>query len=339
MSKIKTHVDAKQFVIVSSGVEMGVMAEAVRKRLKKRYHVSINHFPIEYTTFKNNEVCPQIPRTVRRQHVLFFHPLQFPTPNDALAQMLIVNDALNRASAASITLVLPYMAYLRQDRKDKPRVPITARMLANVIEANRCVQNIVTFDMHTEQAAGFFDIPVDNVLTHALFAKKVKKILGADISRCVVVGPDIGSGKRARMLADALGGLPVALIDKRRSKANTSEVMHIVGEPVRGKIVLINDDMIDTGGTILNGAKALLQPEHGAIKVYVMATHGIFSGEAEKNLAEAQIPVLISDTIPRPDDYYERNTMLTVVSVKKILASVLYQQMRHGGSVSKLSDK
>jgi ribose-phosphate pyrophosphokinase len=211
-------------------------------------------------------------------------------------------------------------------------------MLANLIEKNRCVQNIVTFDMHTEQAAGYFDIPVDDVPTHMLFAKKVKKMLGDDLANCIVVAPDMGSGKRARRFADALGDLPVALIDKRRSQANVSEVMHIVGEPVRGKIVLINDDIIDTAGTILNAAQALLEPQHGAAKVYVMATHGVCSGDAEKNLATAGIPVLVTDTIPRSSDFYARNKVLTVVSTKKLLASTLYQQMRHGGSVSKLSN-
>jgi ribose-phosphate pyrophosphokinase len=330
------HRDTTQsrFVIVSSE-GMHEVAASVQKLLEVEHDTKLSHHHINYTTFANKEVCPKVSETVRRQHVLFFHPLQFPTPNDALMRLALSCDALTRASVESITLILPYIAYLRQDRKDQPRVPISSRVVADLIQTS-LVRHIVTMDMHTEQAEGVFRISVDNMSSRQLFATEVRKLLGPQYADAIVVAPDFGSAKRAKKFADELDGLPVALIEKNRTGPNACEVVKIIGESVEGRCVLLYDDMIDTGGTIMNAAAALLAPPHHAKSAYVLCTRGILSGSALETLRATQIPVLITNTIPRSVEFLKENPFISVVPVDMLLSNVLYEHMLRGGSVSKL---
>lgn len=324
------------FVIISTD-GMHEMAQSVQGKLHTKGYGCAHH-KVEYETFKNGEVNAHIPETVRRQHVFFFHPLLFPTPNEAFMRMLIVGDALARASVAGITLVIPFMSYLRQDRKEKnDRVPITARLIANLIESNRAIRDIITIDMHTDQAQGFFSIPVDNLSSKLLFVEELKRRLGEEMSTALVVSPDFGSAKRADKFAKALGGLGKSLIEKRRTGPNKSEVVAVIGEPVDGRIILMNDDMIDTAGTIMNAAEALLREPHNAKKAYIMATHGLFSADAKERCASSNIPILTTNSIPRSAAYLTENPWLTVVPIDDLIAEAIHQNTLIGGSVSKLS--
>ncbi len=325
------------FVIVSSG-GMHEMAASVREKLAERNPpLSLAHLQVKETRFANQEDHAWIPETVRRQHVFLFHALLEPTPNEAFMRMMIACDALARASVASITLVIPYMSYLRQDRKDRARVPITARLVADMIETNRLIKDIVTIDMHTEQAQGFFRVPVDNLSSKYLFVDYLKKILGEKIDNAVVVAPDFGSAKRAQKFAEALGGLPKSILEKERRGTNVSEVLAVTGEPVKDRVVLMYDDMIDTGGTIVGAAQTLLAPPHGAREVYVMATHGIFSGSAREKLPASGIPIIVTNSIPRSAKYQGNTPWFTTVPIDDLIARALYEHTLVAGSVSKLS--
>lgn len=323
------------FVIVSTP-GMHETADTVRLLLRDM-GVDLEHQKVELTTFKNLEVRARIPETVRQQHVFFFHPLLTPTPNEALMNMLITCDALARASVEGITLVVPYMSYLRQDRKDQPRVPITARLVADLIETNKAVKSLVTVDMHAEQVQGFFSIPVDDLSSRQLFAEYCKQTYAAQMANAIVAAPDFGGAKRAHRFAERLGGLPKSIIEKHRSGANVSEVLSVTGESVAERLVLMYDDMIDTGGTIVNAAQALKRSPHNAHEVVVMATHGIFSGNATEMLATSGIPIVTTSSIPRTDEFKAKHPWLTVVPIEGLLADAIYEKMLVGGSVSKLS--
>ena len=205
------------FVLVSSP-GMHDMATSIRDRLKER-GAHFPHYEVEFTTFSSGEVLPVIPHTVRRQNVIFLHPLQHPDPNTAFMMMLLANDALRRADVAGITLVAPFFPYLRQDRKDQPRVPISARLMADLIESNPSVQRIITIDMHTDQEQGFFSIPVDNLNSRKTFAAHVLENYG-DLSDVMVISPDFGGALRARRFASRIGDVPVGIIEKRRTGPN-----------------------------------------------------------------------------------------------------------------------
>lgn len=327
--------EVSPYVIVSTQ-EMHDTAEVVRTMLRKK-GVELTHQKVELTTFKNLEVRARIPETVRQQHVFLFHPLLTPTPNEAVMNMLIICDALARASVEGITLVVPYMSYLRQDRKDQPRVPITARLIADLIETNSSIKSLVTIDMHAEQIQGFYSIPVDDLSSRKLFAKYCREAYKDDIAQAIVAAPDFGGAKRAHRFAERLGGLPKSIIEKHRSGANVSEVLSVTGEPVKGRLVLMYDDMIDTGGTIVNAAKALKQHPHNAREVVVMATHGIFSGNALETLSKSGIPIVTTNSIPRSNDFQANNPWLTIIPVEELLTEAIYEKMLVGGSVSKLS--
>lgn len=323
------------FVIVSTP-GMHKMAARVTRRLAKEHDLEIGHVKVKITRFKNKEVLARIEETVRRQHVFFFHGLQYPSPNDAYMTMLITNDALMRASVSGITLVVPYMAYLRQDRKDRPRVPITASGIAKLIESNPKVQHIITMDMHAEQEQGFYGIPVDNLTSTSLFVNHIRRQLGDTISNAVVISPDFGGAVRSRRFAEKLG-LAVGIFEKSRSRANVSHTRpHIIGEPVAGKTALIFDDMIDTGGTIHGVMKELRT--QGAQEVFVYATHGIFSRKAIEMFRESNFVVHCTDSIPRSPAFLRANSSwLVQVPIDKLLAEAVYEATLTGGSISKLS--
>jgi len=219
--------------------------------------------------------------------------------NDNLMEMLVMIDAMRRASAGRITAVIPYFGYARQDRKAKSRDPISAKLVANLITVAGA-DRVLTMDLHANQIQGFFDIPVDNLVGSPLLAQYYLKKIGKDNADYIVVSPDVGSVGRARAFALKLG-LGLAIVDKRREKANSSEVMNIIGD-VRDKKVILLDDMVDTAGSLCGAAKALV--EHGgAWEVHACATHGVLSGSAVDRLEKSYIQELVLlDTIPYPSD-------------------------------------
>ena len=240
--------------------------------------------------FADMEVFVEIHENVRGEDVFLIQSTSYPA-NDNLMELLVCIDALKRASARRITAVIPYFGYARQDRKPGPRTPISAKLAANLITvagANR----VLTMDLHADQIQGFFDIPVDNIYASPVLLSDLKSKSYADL---VVVSPDVGGVVRARALAKQLG-CDLAIIDKRRPKANVSEVMHVIGE-IEGRNCVIMDDMIDTAGTLVKAAEVL--KERGAKSVYAYCTHAVFSGPAiERIKASLLDEVVITNTIP-----------------------------------------
>ena len=219
--------------------------------------------------------------------------------NDSLMELLIMIDAMRRASAGRITAVIPYFGYARQDRKAKARDPISAKLVANLI-TSAGADRVLTMDLHASQIQGFFDIPVDNLAGAPIFAKHYLEEIGFGNNEYIAVSPDVGSVARVRNMAAKLG-LNMAIVDKRRERANQSEVMNIIGN-VEGKKVILLDDMIDTAGSLCGAAKALVEIG-GAVSVKACATHGVLSGPAIDRINESYIDeVLLLDTIPYPAD-------------------------------------
>ena len=253
------------------------------------------HLPLGKATvgrFSDGEIMVEILDNVRGKDVFIVQPTSVPT-NDNLMELLVMVDAVRRASAERVTTVIPYLGYSRQDRRTRSaRVPITAKLVANMITSVG-TDRVLTVDLHADQIQGFFDLPVDNVYA--------SPILLGDIWRrkypnLVVVSPDVGGVVRARALAKRLGDADLAIIDKRRPKPNVAKVMHIIGE-VEGRTCVLIDDLVDTAGTLCAAAAAL--KEHGAEKVVAYCTHPVLSGRAIDNLNESQLDELVvTDTIP-----------------------------------------
>jgi ribose-phosphate pyrophosphokinase len=278
----------------------------------------------EITQFSDGEIFARFRENVRGVDVFIVQPT-FP-PAENLLELLIMMDAACRASASRITAVIPYYGYARQDRKDQPRVPITAKLVANLITmagANR----VLTMDLHAGQIQGFFDIPLDHLFASPVLIDYFKAL---NIKDRVVVAPDIGSVRLARAFAKRLE-CPFALIDKRRPLPNVSEVLNVIGE-VEGKNVIIIDDLIDTGGTIVNAAIAL--EKKGAKDIHIGCTHGVFSGDALARLDSAPIKELvITNTVPvvRPGP----TRKLKILSVAGLLGEAI-RRIHLGESVSSL---
>ena len=244
------------------------------------------------STFSDGEIAVSLNETVRGSDVFIIQSTCTPI-NDHLMEMLIMVDACKRASASRVTCVMPYFGYARQDRKAKARDPISAKLVANLI-TSAGTDRVLTMDLHAAQIQGFFDIPVDNLVGSPLFVDYFQRKF-KDTNETVIVSPDIGSVARARAFALKMG-MGLAIIDKRREKANQAEVMNIIGS-VEGKRVILYDDMVDTGGSLCNAARALVE-EGGAVELYACATHGVLSGEAVELIEESVIrEVVFSDTI------------------------------------------
>ena len=240
--------------------------------------------------FADMEVFVEIQENVRGEDMFVIQSTSFPT-NDNLMELLIIIDALRRASARRITAVIPYFGYARQDRKVGPRTPISAKLVANLITeagANR----VLTVDLHAGQIQGFFDIPTDNLYAQPEMVKDIQKNIGAD--NLMIVSPDVGGVVRARALAKRLG-TDLAIVDKRRERAGESEVMNIIGD-VEGRNCILIDDIVDSGGTICNAAEALLK--QGAKDVYAYATHGVLSGGAVARIKGSKLKsMVVTDSI------------------------------------------
>jgi ribose-phosphate pyrophosphokinase len=276
--------------------------------------------------FSDGEIRLQILENVRGADVFVVQPTCTPVDRH-LIELLLMMDALKRASAERITAVLPYYGYARQDRKDKPRMPISARLIANLIQTAGA-DRVLTLDLHAAQIQGFFDVPVDHLFAAPVMIEHFESIGRRDLT---VVSPDAGGVERARAFAKHLNA-PLAIIDKRRTEVNVAEVMHIIGD-VEGQHCLIVDDLIDTAGTLVKAAEALLK--QGAVSITACATHAVLSGPAVERIESSQIQqVVVTNSIPLREDAI-RCTRIKVLSVAPLLARAI-QSIHEDGSVSTL---
>ena len=282
----------------TSGSEIKIIAGNSNMELAQKIadYIGVKVADCQVTTFSDGEISVNINETVRGCDVFVVQSTNNPV-NENLMELLIMIDALRRASAGRITAVIPYYGYARQDRKAKARDPITAKLVANLITAAGA-DRVLTMDLHAAQIQGYFDIPLDHMLGGSLLANYFNE---KNIEDLVVVSPDLGSVTRSRKFANQLEGeVPLAIIDKRRPKANVCEVMNLIGD-VKGKNVIMLDDMIDTAGTITNAANAL--KEFGAKNIYACCTHAVLSGPAIERIENSAISELIVlDTIRLPKE-------------------------------------
>jgi ribose-phosphate pyrophosphokinase len=278
--------------------------------------------------FSDGEIAINIEESVRGADVFVIQPV-CPPVNDNLMELLILMDALKRASADRITAVIPYYGYARQDRKTKARDPITAKLVADLISAAGA-DRILTMDLHAAQIQGYFNIPVDHLLGAPILAEY---FIGKEMRDAVVVSPDVGSVSRARYFADMMN-LPIAIVDKRRPKANVAEVMNVIGD-IQNKNVILIDDIIDTGGSITEAANAM--KKLGAREIYACCTHAVFSGPAIQRIRESVISeMVILNTIPLPEE--KALDKIKALSVAPIFAEAI-TRIYEGLSVSKLFDQ
>ncbi len=278
-------------------------------------------------TFSDGEIMVEIGENVRGRDIYVVQSTCAPTNNN-LMELLIMIDALKRASAATITAVIPYYGYARQDRKVAPRTPITSKLVADII-TTAGADRVVTIDLHAGQIQGFFNIPVDNLYAAPVILEHLKNRFPNN--NIVMVSPDAGGTERARAFAKRLG-CTLAVIDKRRTGPNVAEVMHLIGD-VKDKTAIILDDMIDTAGTLTQAARAL--KEHGAKTIYACATHGVLSGPAIDRINESDLEkVVITDTIPLGEKE-ARTDKIKVLSVAELLAEAI-RRIHQDESVSSL---
>lgn len=279
--------------------------------------------------FADMEIFVEIQENVRGQDVFIIQSTSFPT-NDHLMELLIISDALRRASAKRITAVIPYFGYARQDRKAGPRTPISAKLVANLITQSG-VDRVLTVDLHAGQIQGFFDIPTDNLFAAPLMARDIKEHL--DTSNAMVVSPDVGGVVRARALAKRIDA-PLAIVDKRRERAGESEVMNIIGD-VKGRSCILVDDIVDSGGTLCNAADALLA--NGAKEVFAYITHGVLSGGAVARIASSRLKELVLTDSIQPTEAVKVAKNIRVISVATLLGEAIGRTATES-SVSSLFD-
>ena len=278
--------------------------------------------------FNNGEVQIMIDESVRGKDVFIIQPTSYPV-NDNLMELMVIADALKRASARHITAVVPYYGYARQDRKTRGREPITAKLVANLMQTAG-ITRLVTVDLHAGQIQGFFDVPVDHLFGASILAKYINEKNMEDI---IVVSPDLGGVTRARDLADRIGA-PIAIIEKKRPEPGVAKVMNLIGD-VAGKNCIIIDDIVDTAGSLVEGAKAL--EEFGAKSVTAAVTHAVLTDPASERIANSNIKELIvTNTIPLPENCNLPN--ITQLSVAPLLGEAI-MRIFHEVSVSNLFDK
>lgn len=297
---------------------------ALAKAICEHLHLEMGR--VSLGTFPDTEAFCKIEEDVRGRDVFLIQPT-CPPVNDTLMQLLIMIDSCQRASAARITAVIPYFGYARQDRKDEGRVPITAKLVANMI-TRAGADRVLTMDLHAAQIQGFFDVPVDHLYAAPVLNAYFQE-MGLKSEELVVVSPDEGSIKRAIGHSKRLGGT-LAIIDKRRCSAVETQQENLIGGPMEGRVALIFDDLISTGGSICGAAR--LVREAGARQVYVAATHGVFCGKAIENIQQAPIDqVVVTDSIPLTKD--QLIPQVKVLSVAPLLAEAL-RRIHHDQSVS-----
>jgi ribose-phosphate pyrophosphokinase len=297
-------------LMLFSGEGYPTLAERIADRL------DIDLGGVDLRQFSGGEMYARYLDSVRGADVFIVQSLGEPV-NRNLMQLLIMIDAAKRASAKRITAVIPWYAYSRQDRKSKPREPITARLVANMIQVAGA-ERIMTMDLHVGQIEGFFSFPVDHLTAMHTFVDHFVEGGFRDADDAVVVAPDTGEAKVAKRLADHLG-LPWAIVNKMRREPGTSEVTHVIGE-VAGKRVILIDDLIDRGGTLCNAAERLI--EEGATEAYACATHAVFSGPAYKKIEASPLKeVVVTDTLPLKED--EPRSKIRTLTIAPILASTI----------------
>jgi ribose-phosphate pyrophosphokinase len=299
------------------------LAEAISQHLKIPFTQAV------VRRFADMEVFVEIQENVRGEDIFVIQSTSYPA-NDNLMELLVIIDALRRASARRITAVIPYFGYARQDRKVGPRTPISAKLVANLITgagANR----VLTVDLHAGQIQGFFDIPTDNLYAQPVMVKDIQDYIGA--RSLMIVSPDVGGVVRARGLAKRLGA-DLAIVDKRRERAGESEVMNIIGD-VRGRVCLLVDDIVDSGGTICNAAEALLR--EGAEEVYAYATHGVLSGGAVARIQASKLKsMVVTDSIAATDEV-RKCVNIRRISIAPLLGEAMHR-INSEESVSSLFD-
>ena len=307
------------FLTLFTGNANPILAEAVAKQLGLTIGKAF------VGRFSDGEIQVEIQENVRGKNVVVIQSTCAPT-NDNLMELMIMIDALKRASASRITAVIPYFGYARQDRRPRSaRVAISARIVANMLQSVAGIERVLTMDLHADQIQGFFDIPVDNIYASPVLLDDLQSQTGKDL---IIVSPDIGGVVRARAMAKQLG-CDLAIIDKRRPKANVSEVMHLIGE-VDGRHCVIMDDIIDTGGTLCKAAEAL--KARGAIGVTAYCTHAVLSGGAVARIAASALDeVVVTDTIPLTAESIQVKK-IRQLSVAPILAETL-SRISKGDSV------
>ncbi len=277
--------------------------------------------------FADMEIFVEVQENVRGADVFIIQPTSFPT-NDHLMELLILIDALRRASARRITAVMPYYGYARQDRKPGPRTPISAKLVANLIE-RAGADRVMTLDLHAAQIQGFFDIPTDNLFAAPVMVTDIKEHY--DAANVMVVSPDVGGVVRARGLAKRIGA-PLAIVDKRRERPGESEVMNIIGD-VKGQSCILVDDIVDSGGTLCNAAEALLA--RGAKEVSAYITHGVLSGGAVARIAASQLKELVITDSIQPTEAVRVARNIRVISIASLLGEAVARTAREE-SVSSL---
>ncbi len=313
--------------VLLSGTANPELAHKISERLERNLGI------IESRRFSDGEIFVEVKENVRGRAVYLIQTTCTPV-NDTLMELLITIDALKRASAKEINVVMPYYGYSRQDRKVSPRTPISAKLIADLLTVAGATR-VVSVDLHAGQIQGFFDIPFDNLYAQPVILQYIHSNILPDAKAAgcemVIVSPDAGGVERARSLAKRINA-SVAIIDKRRTGPNVAKAMNIIGD-VEGKVALIIDDMIDTAGTLTEAVNAVL--DHGAKKVYAAATHGVLSGPAVQRINDSRIEkVIVTDTIPL-SDAAKNCAKIEQLSVAPLLAEAIYR-IHHYDSVSSL---
>ncbi len=306
---------------ILTGNSNKLLSEKISKYLKNKLVNS------SIRKFSDGEIYIEINENIRGNSIFIIQSISSPA-NDNLMELLLCIDALKRSSAKNITAVIPYFGYARQDRKVVPRTSISAKLVSNLI-TNAGADRIVTVDLHAGQIQGFFDIPVDNLFSTPIFARHIKKkIKGKNL---ICVAPDVGGVERTRSLGRKLD-VGLAIIDKRRPSPGKSQVMNVIGN-VKGKTCIIVDDIIDSGGTIVNAANALIK--RGAKEVHVYVTHGVLSGEAVEKINKSKIKnLVVTDTINNSDKV-KKSRNIEVLSISNLLAEAM-KRISNSTSVSDL---
>ena len=300
------------------------LADAIAEYLDMRLTRS------EVKTFADQEIFVRVDENVRGEDVFVIQSTSHPA-NDNLMQLLIMMDALRRASARRITAVIPYFGYARQDRKTDGRTPISAKLVANLI-STAGADRVLTVDLHAGQIQGFFDIPTDNLFGSPVMVDDIKERFGKD--KIIVVSPDVGGVVRARSLAKRLDA-DLAIVDKRRPEAGKSEVMNIIGD-VNGKRCIMLDDMCDSGGTLANAAAAL--KESGAKSVSAYVTHGVLSGNAVERIEKSVLDELVMTDTIAPSDEAKKSKSIRILPIAPLLGEAI-RRIANEESVSKLFDR
>jgi ribose-phosphate pyrophosphokinase len=301
------------------------LAQAIAKNLRTSL------MKAEVTRFADHEIWVEVQENVRGEDVFLIQSTCYPT-NDNIIELLICLDALKRASARRITAVIPYFGYARQDRKPGPRTPISAKLMANII-TSAGADRVLTVDLHAGQIQGFFDIPLDNLYAEPVLVKDIKSRF-KNLDNLVVASPDVGGVARARSLAKKLDNADLVIVDKRRERAGVSEVMNIIGD-VKGKDVIICDDIVDSAGTLCNAAKAI--KKEGAKSVSAYITHGVLSGKAVERIKDSVLDsVYVTDTINLSAEALKQKK-IKVVTIAPLIAAAI-KSISEETSVSVLFD-